>query len=1016
MDRLLADALAANNLVIVVGTGATAAATEGRAPTATWKGFLESGINRVQAAGNDDRWATLQRENLAYGFQVGRSDELLSAAGNISSRVTELGEQGLSNWLRDDIGHLTSSSHTWSEALSKLPFPLMTTNYDTLLDGERGSAVWTNSSDVQAALAGLSRKVVHLHGIWDQAETAIISGADYQRLLSSETAQHLQKAASSLKSLVYVGYGAGLDDPNFDQLIRWHRSKFVPSTVTHFRLCLNNELATLQALHAGDHIHPVAYGDTYDELPEFLEKLHPTPGTVAISEAGIVQDLVSESQSVFSSQLIDDSIIRETLQGDDDLSLDDVVLPPVLLPVPHAQYIKSRRVSKDSPKIKRLDPHEEAHGHDVVVVVGDENSGLTTAVKWLALEAARYVGGAAPLYVSFRSCRPSGAPLHDQLVIASRNVGLTGKRDKTLPDHVLALDDFSIYVPKISDRVLSELARNEAVSTIIGCVQGAEDELVERLRAVGLSATVRYLGRLSSVDVRKMAQMASPGHYAELAKQVLEVIQSENLQKTPYTIALLLAVLIRSGVVTPAASQTSVLDDYVGLILGRGDPHDDARLGLDQTGREAILGRLAQAFVGARAGGLPESDVVQVMQDTFNRLGWGERPSDVLSSFLDRGILRHDGKHISFYRSSYLHLFIAKRAIVAPEFLEELLLEPLFFAAAITDYAALFRHDSRLIKKLAELLDDDEWVAQPGGVFDSIEPEVPNLEELVAVHAEDSATMDVDTREPLQDDTTTVDIYFDTLDDDDRPPFPIANESDMTPVFRLMRTLELVSNTLRDSDQVEDLPLKQAALTDVLNHWGIFMSLMSTDSSLKDFVSQMLAETSDLSSKSPEVAEEMTQEWIRLFPALVSAGGIASGLASRRLTVALDRAVADRTIFRSEQTVIAAAFFIVALQDEGWIARLSELLKDQGNIWIIRNFLLFLCLGPFMEDTVSQHDEDNLLELCLDLAQRAYSYRDTRDRSQHRESIKRSYLQNRLQARGERRSREVAGDEDGEEG
>jgi hypothetical protein len=986
LDARLLEAMASGNVVVVVGTGMSAALSGG-APTATWRGFLEDGVARLEAAEVDPNRLSLIRENIRFGFEEDDGmTVLLMGAGVLCDEVSRLGPVAYGKWLEEAIGGLPLKDSALKVALLDLPYPIVTTNFDTLLTTPNRRAVsWKEPSSAQAILVGKSQDILHLHGVWSSPDSVVISDASYRGLLASDAAMALERAASSLKTFVYIGFGSGLHDPNFSRLIAWQSETFAGSSVQHFRLCLDEDLDDLKRLHQFDHIEPISYGSSHSDLASFISSMVPVGTRLDLNEVGIARDPVTEAQEHFRSALIADSVLAESSDHSSDMAVGEALLPPVLLPVPQAEYVRSVRSREKELTVERLNPKEEVQGSDFLLVVGDENSGVTTAIKWLALEGAKFLVSAVPLIVSFRQCqRRSTRPLTEQIRNAARMAGISlGKTDR-MPPYVLALDDFSPYVDRISDKVLEELSEGEPLLTILGCRQGTEDHVLERLARVGIRPRVRYLGRLNSSDVKDMARLASKSHYDRISSQVLDVVRRENLPRTPYTIALLISVLLRSGVVTPMASQAAILDDYIGLLLGRGDPHEDARLGLDQTGREEILSRLAEAFVKSGVGGLLESEVVDSFQATFDLLGWGEHPNDVLTSFMERRVLRRDGSHIVFARSSYLHFFVAKRAIHDQAFRDLLLEKPLYFSAALSNYAALSRRDGELLDAIRGLLEREEWDRTPGGVFDEIpEIEVPTLgpagddgdEGMEPDRDEERAASGVRRRDPL-----------DTMGDEDYPAFPMSDESGFPPTIRLLRSLELVSTVLRDSDQVEDLELKREILVEVLTHWGIFMSVIGHDTAFKDLLMQMLEETDGLGTGF-DPAKDDPEEFMRFLPAAIALGGVTVNLVSRKLSSVLRRAMADEQLRESDEGVVAASFFVYSLREKGWVTRLNELLEGRGNIWVVRNFFVWNLVNVYVSDAARGESEE-LLEMVLDIIQQSTKYDSERSRLRYRDSIK----------------------------
>jgi hypothetical protein len=77
-----------------------------------------------------------------------------------------------------------------------------------------------------------------------------------------------------MRTLLFVGCGEGLEDPNFGALLRWTRRVFAGSEYRHYRLALTNEVAAIQAKHPPEErIFVLPYGTQYSDLGGFLRSL-----------------------------------------------------------------------------------------------------------------------------------------------------------------------------------------------------------------------------------------------------------------------------------------------------------------------------------------------------------------------------------------------------------------------------------------------------------------------------------------------------------------------------------------------------------------------------------------------------------------------------------------------------------------------------------------------------------------------------------------------------------------------
>lgn len=918
MDALR-KALNAHNVVLVVGSGVSASIT-GNQATSTWLGLVDSGrkFARTRNSNLGDDWDSLVQQALSYGEKHSDPSSLIQAAGMVSRALKNVSIQTFANWLNEDIGKLPVQNKNIAESLLAFPFPIMTTNYDSLLEqiGNRESAMWSDAKSIQAILSGDSNAIGHLHGVWKEPDSVVLSDSDYTNLVNAEDAQFLQRAMSGIKSIVYVGFGSGLGDPNFSSLLAWHRKTFPISTIKHFRLCLESEHPQLIEFHNADNIHPVIYGKDFADLQKFLESFLPDRNSMQLTQAGIARDVIGEVRQAWIEDLKADSIILEILR-DDNLELSDLVLPPVLLPVPHSEYAKANSSKDRSNRIERLDPEGEIENANIILLVAEDGIGLTTAIRWLASKAALNMPSTVPFYVNFRQCRKGAKPLEEQIRKAAiSHQGLMQERTSKLPPYVLALDDFNPSVGHISEKVIQSLSKNEAQLTIVGCKQGTEDDIIEKFKAANIQARVRYLGRLNEADVEELARFASPTAFEQLAESVVTVLRSENLPRSPFTVSLLIAIIIRGGKVASNASQTAILEQYVSDLLGRGDPHEDARINIDQANREVLLASLAQYFVDTSSSGLTEEEIIKFFASVFKLLGWTEKPTAILRNFLELRVLRDTGQYITFSQSSYLYLFAAKRARTHQDFLETLTQQPLYYAPVLKAYSALTRHDDDLLLRVSRLLEDLPDENLDGGT---------SFEELALVEAPgqiESTTSE--TEEDLikqEDDDQIPDqhslIEYSLLDnlEDDLPVFPGDQDNDIPFSLRLFRILDLVSTILRDSDQIEDLGLKRRVLIKTLGGWGRLITALNSDRTFQElmlelssqFVTDFLAAEEE--ALEPEERQELVAEFMKGIPPSFALGGISTTLASRKLLTVFKEAVLNGELNDTAERAMAAAFF-----------------------------------------------------------------------------------------------------------
>jgi tetratricopeptide (TPR) repeat protein len=279
VSRLIDDLrvrLQAHRVVVVAGSGVTAAATDGDARS-SWSGLVLSGLDHASQLPGIQKNILDAAQLLS---EAGDSNSLISA----SELVTQLlgGRDGgeYARWLGEAVGQLELKDPSVPEALVSLGAPVATTNYDGLIEQASGweRVTWLDGSAVQRALQGDDRAVVHLHGHWRTPHSVVLGIRSYEELGHSAPAQALQRAMATMNSLLFVGVGGGASDPNFGALREWLIRTFPDAEYRHYRLCLQGEVDALSVEHGTrERIFPIPYGDRHEDLANFLGDLAEIP-------------------------------------------------------------------------------------------------------------------------------------------------------------------------------------------------------------------------------------------------------------------------------------------------------------------------------------------------------------------------------------------------------------------------------------------------------------------------------------------------------------------------------------------------------------------------------------------------------------------------------------------------------------------------------------------------------------------------------------------------------------------
>jgi hypothetical protein len=278
MDRMsayeeeLCRELHRGRVMAVIGAGVSRQATDNH-PAAAWTGLLEDGVRRCRIVDRmrDGKWERRRMEDI----QFGQFEELLATASIIRGvLVRRPGEYR--SWLRGTVGSLRAVKTDILDAIGGLRVLVATTNYDGLLGQHlnRMPVTWRNGIDVLEALRGdrRDRMILHLHGYWEDEESVILGIEDYTRILGDKEAQARQQLLGGSCTMLFIGFGAGLGDPNFHSLIEWISRFLGQADCFHYQLVREGDMDKLN--HPPEaHIRLIPYGRDYRDLPKYLSKL-----------------------------------------------------------------------------------------------------------------------------------------------------------------------------------------------------------------------------------------------------------------------------------------------------------------------------------------------------------------------------------------------------------------------------------------------------------------------------------------------------------------------------------------------------------------------------------------------------------------------------------------------------------------------------------------------------------------------------------------------------------------------
>jgi hypothetical protein len=267
LTRSLRNDLKDRTVSAVVGAGVSIAATG--ESVASWIGLIKNGVTRCHSLGMSTEWCSLRLQQID-------ANELLYAAEQISEKLCEKGEYAA--WLRDTVGtlHDRIKDDSIIRAIARLRIPIITTNYDDVLRQATNfhrPITWKDHYLIDDWIQSPD-EIFHVHGHWRNPDSVVFGLKSYDEVLSNTQAQAALRTLVGTRTLLFIGVGGGLDDPNFRALRQWISLIYRNSKRRHYVLLSESEMDTVRSILPSDSkLSCLSYGEEFCELVGFLETL-----------------------------------------------------------------------------------------------------------------------------------------------------------------------------------------------------------------------------------------------------------------------------------------------------------------------------------------------------------------------------------------------------------------------------------------------------------------------------------------------------------------------------------------------------------------------------------------------------------------------------------------------------------------------------------------------------------------------------------------------------------------------
>ncbi|XP_068023392.1 protein FAM118B [Melanerpes formicivorus] len=278
----------AQELVLVVGTGISAAVAPQVPALQSWKGLIQA---LLDAALDFDLLEA--EEGRAFQRALQEDRDLVHLAHDLIQKLSPRTSSVRSSFFKDCLYEVFDGLEAKMEDAGKQLLQsvlqlmesgalVLTTNFDNLLElyaAHQGRQLESlDLSDEQKVLEWAQEKrqlsVLHIHGVYTNPSGIVLHPAGYQSVLSNTPVmREIQKLYES-KSFLFLGCGWAVGDTTFQALFLEavkHRSE-----LEHFMLVRRGDAAEFRQLRQSlldKGIKVVSYGEAYGDLPDYLRRL-----------------------------------------------------------------------------------------------------------------------------------------------------------------------------------------------------------------------------------------------------------------------------------------------------------------------------------------------------------------------------------------------------------------------------------------------------------------------------------------------------------------------------------------------------------------------------------------------------------------------------------------------------------------------------------------------------------------------------------------------------------------------
>lgn len=611
--------------VFVIGGGLTAATLGTTSPLSAWSSLIRYG------------WKWLgEYTGHTYNpdIEIDSENLMLSATFLKDKIIDEGGERAYWDWLSDVSEQVPKKKNmSLINSVVETGCLILTTNYDDLIEKtfpDLDSMTWRDTQKIQQTIRDNTQAVIHIHGSFKSPESIIFDYNDYQKLNDEQTIKRQLESLIVNKTLIFLGVGDGLHDDDLGPKLKEFDEVFKIGKSQHYLLCTRTDSVHLFNKLQKTQTRPLVYGDTFEDLPDYIAKSFPQGSLIRSDKAA--QERIEE-------------IMRPIARCAGLTKPAQIAIKPSFVNNRPPRVKDLAQLNEVDEDFERIKDYPNTRG---TIIAALPDGGLTTALSL----TAREIGIANRLIVQ---------PTVEFVDVLKTLDALGDKNCVIAVDNVSCRSRESLHRLNLVMRRLEKMP--QVVHFILGCKDVDLDRILETLDEDQVTSV--YLDQIRRSDVYDMSNKFFGTESRETCKQrgdiVLRTIENNNLPHTYSVLCTLFALVSQGRSLIGDLNEIKLLDDLVsfqikGIVNIAESDSDEADL-------RYLLAILAQMIIENNGEPVSKNTYIGRISEDYNAFGKKIDTTEALRCFQDAQWVdwqeNASPSSLSFFRGCYLSLFSA---------------------------------------------------------------------------------------------------------------------------------------------------------------------------------------------------------------------------------------------------------------------------------------------------------------------------------------------------------------------